>query len=127
MKKTPFCIVLAAFILIISASHAFASNGVTWIDPTYNPTGLLAGFYGYSQDEYMNHVTEYDILTGTAQAHSITGNPQQEEEIIPFMKIIENYLLMSRLLDGARHDDPRYRIAWNQDGGHRRMAKDNLI
>ena len=68
------------------------------------------------------HVTEYDILTGTAQAHSITGNPQQEAEIIPFMKIIENYLLMSRLLDGARHDDPRYRIAWNDNGDHRRMA-----
>ena len=69
------------------------------------------------------HVTEYEILTGTAQAHSITGNPQQEEEIIPFMKIIENYLLMSRLLDGARHDDPYYRIAWSHDGGHRRMAQ----
>ena len=69
------------------------------------------------------HVTEYEILTGTAQAHSITGNPQQEEEIIPFMKIIENYLLMSRLLDGARYDDPCYRIAWSYDGGHRRMAQ----
>lgn len=69
MKKTPFCIVLAAFILIISASHAFASNGVTWIDPTYNPTGLLAGFYGYSQDEYMNHVTEYDSNWGRALNH----------------------------------------------------------
>jgi transcriptional regulator with XRE-family HTH domain len=69
------------------------------------------------------HVTEYEILTGTAQAHSITGNPQQEEEIIPFMKIIENYLLMNRLLDGARHDDPCYRIAWSHDGGHRRMAQ----
>lgn len=79
----------------------------------YQIIELLAALY---------HVTEYDILTGTAQAHSITGNPQQEEEIIPFMKIIENYLLMSRLLDGARHDDPRYRITWNQDGGHRKMA-----
>lgn len=68
------------------------------------------------------HVTEYDILTGTAQAHSITGNPQQEVEIIPFMKIVRNYLLMSRLLDGAKHDDPRYRIAWDGNGDHRRMA-----
>ena len=69
------------------------------------------------------HVTEYEILTETAQAHSITDNPQQEADIIPFMKIIENYLLMSRLLDVARHDDPRYRIAWNHDGGHRRMTQ----
>lgn len=68
------------------------------------------------------HVTEYDILTGTAQAHSITGNPQQEVEIIPFMKIVRNYLLMSRMLDGARHDDPRYRIAWDDNGDYRRMA-----
>ncbi len=68
------------------------------------------------------HVTEYDILTGTAQAHSITGNPQQEVEIIPFMKIVRNYLLMSRLLDGARHDDLRYRIAWNDNSDHRKMT-----
>ena len=80
----------------------------------YQVIELLAALY---------HVTEYEILTGTAQAHSITGNPQQVEEIIPFMKIIENYLLMSRLLDGARHDDPCYRIAWNNDGGHRKMAQ----
>lgn len=80
----------------------------------YQVIELLAALY---------HVTEYDILTGTAQAHSITGNPQQEAEIIPFMKIVRNYLLMSRLLDGARHDDPRYRIAWSHDGGHRRMAQ----
>lgn len=68
------------------------------------------------------HVTEYDILIGTAQAHSITGNPQQEVEIIPFMKIVRNYLLMSRMLDGVRHDDPRYRIAWDDNSDHRRMA-----
>lgn len=80
----------------------------------YQVIELLAALY---------HVTEYDILTGTAQAHSITDYPQQEAEIIPFMKIVRNYLLMSRLLDGARHDDPRYRIAWSHDGGHRRMAQ----
>ena len=80
----------------------------------YQVIELLAALY---------HVTEYEILTETAQAHSITGNPQQEEDIIPFMKIIENYLLMSRLLDGVRHDDPCYRIAWSHDGGHRRMAQ----
>ena len=80
----------------------------------YQVIELLAALY---------HVTEYNILTGTAQAHSITGNPQHEVEIIPFMKIVRNYLLMNRLLDGARHDAPRYRIAWNHDGGHRRMAQ----
>lgn len=78
----------------------------------YQIIELLAALY---------HVTEYEILPGTAQAHSITGNPQQEAEIIPFMKIVRNYLLMSRMLDGARHDDSRYRIAWD-DNGHRRMA-----
>ena len=79
----------------------------------YQVIELLAALY---------HVTEYDILTGAAHAHSITGNPQQEAEIIPFMKIVRNYLLMSRLLDGAKHDDPRYRIAWDDNGDHRRMA-----
>ena len=79
----------------------------------YQVIELLATLY---------HVTEYEILTETAQAHSITGNPQQEVEIIPFMKIVRNYLLMSRLLDGAKHDDPRYRIAWDDNGDHRRMA-----
>lgn len=79
----------------------------------YQIIELLAALY---------HVTEYEILTGTAQAHSITGNPQQEAEIIPFMKIVRNYLLMSRMLDGARHNDLRYRIAWNDNSDHRKMT-----
>ena len=79
----------------------------------YQIIELLAALY---------HVTEYEILTGTAQAHSITGNPQQEAEIIPFMKIVRNYLLMGRMLDGARHNDLRYRIAWNDNSDHRKMT-----
>lgn len=79
----------------------------------YQVIELLAALY---------HVTEYDILIGNAQAYSISGNPHQEVEIIPFMKIVRNYLLMSRMLDGARHDDLRYRIAWDDNSDHRRMA-----
>ena len=73
------------------------------------------------------HVTEYDILRETAQAQSITGNPQQETEIIPFMKIVRNYLLIIRLLNGARQDDPRYQIAWSNKDDHRMMILKNLI
>ena len=58
------------------------------------------------------HVTEYDILMETAQAHSVTGNPQQEAEILSFMKIVRNYLLMSRLLDGGDPKSPHYDIVW---------------
>lgn len=59
------------------------------------------------------HVSEYDILTGKAKAHSLTGNVRQETEIIPFISIVNNYMLMSRLLDDAPADDPHYQIAWN--------------
>lgn len=59
------------------------------------------------------HVSEYEILTGKAMAHSLTGKVRQEVEIIPFITVVENYLLMSRLLSGAQADDPRYQIAWD--------------
>ena len=59
------------------------------------------------------HVSEYEILTEKAEAHSLTGNVHQEVEIIPFMTIVENYLMMSRLLDGAQAGDSHYQIAWN--------------
>ena len=59
------------------------------------------------------HVSEYEILTEKAEAHSLTGNVHQEVEIIPFITIVENYLMMTRLLDGAQAGDPHYQIAWN--------------
>ena len=37
-----------------------------------------------------------------------------EEELLPFMKLVRNYLMMCRLSDGASTDDPRYRIAWGR-------------
>ena len=59
------------------------------------------------------HVSEYEILTEKAVAHSLTENIHQEVEIIPFITVVENYLLMSRLLSGAQADDPHYQIAWD--------------
>ena len=60
------------------------------------------------------HVSECDLLTGKAVGHSISGDPLTDEELLPFMKFVKNYLMMCRLLDGASTDVPRYRIAWGR-------------
>ena len=76
------------------------------MDVPYQVIEQLAALY---------HVEEYDILMGTAKTHAVCKTPQQEAEIIPFLNIVRNYLLMSRLLDGAERNSPRYEIAWNDD------------
>lgn len=58
------------------------------------------------------HVEEYDILMGTAVPHSLSGIPAHEKELIPFFTLVENYLKMSRILDGADRYNPNYRINW---------------
>lgn len=60
------------------------------------------------------HVEEYDILMGTAVAHPLCKTPAQEAELIPFFRLVRNYLLMRRLEDHAQRDDPRYQIAWDK-------------
>lgn len=67
------------------------------------------------------HVEEYDILMGTAVAHPLCKTPAQEAELIPFFRLVRNYLLMRRLEDHAQRDDPRYQIAWG------RFPKNNII
>lgn len=50
------------------------------------------------------HVEEYDILTGTAQSQTLTGSPIQEKELIPFFRIVHEYMKMVKLLKEAEND-----------------------
>lgn len=44
------------------------------------------------------HVEEYDILTEKADSQTFFPSPMEEKEMIPFFKMIENYMKMERLL-----------------------------
>lgn len=105
---------LLAILALASASPVYAANGVTWIEPTYNPKGLLAGFYGYSQEEYMNHVTESDSNWGRAlnRAGEIKGFEIGEMGVW-FTEIFEQklsdtglaYALVSESMDTMNYGD----------------------
>ena len=58
------------------------------------------------------HVEEYDLLTGTAVPHTLCGTPAQEEDLIPFFTLVNNYLKICRLLADADRSDTRFRISW---------------
>lgn len=45
------------------------------------------------------HVEEYDILTGSAHSQTVTDSPKKEKELIPFFKLIMNYLKIQGILD----------------------------
>ena len=48
------------------------------------------------------HVSEYDILTGTAESQTVTLSPKNEVELIPFFKIVRAEMKMTRLLKEAK-------------------------
>ena len=84
----------------------------------------VAEYLGISEEEYLQieqetaelslsslekladlyHQEEYDILTGEAKSKTVTKSPQQEKELIPFFRIVGNYLKMGRLLKEAKNE-----------------------
>ena len=80
----------------------------------------LASYLGISVQEYLSlenskpselpfahlerladlyHVEEYDILTGKAHSQTVADSPEREKELIPFFKLVLNYLKIQKLLD----------------------------
>lgn len=49
------------------------------------------------------HVEEHDILTGTARSRAVTRSVRQEEELMPFFRIVRSYMKMTRLLEEAKN------------------------
>ena len=47
------------------------------------------------------HVEPYDILTGTAVSKAVADTPRLEAELIPFFRMVRNYVRMQRLLQQA--------------------------
>ena len=87
------------------------------------PVGEVASYLGMSEDAYLAvekdvsalpyglleklaelyHVEEYDILTGTARSQAVTHSPKEEAELVPFFKIVQAYMKMTRLLEEAKN------------------------
>ena len=83
----------------------------------------VAEYLGISEEEYLRyetgdtelpfdvlerladlyHVEEYDILTGTARSQAVTHSPKEEAELVPFFKIVQAYMKMTRLLEEAKN------------------------
>lgn len=83
--------------------------------------GQVAEYLGITEQEYLQmepdvtvipfaclekladlyHVEEYDILTGMATSQTVTKSPDEEKELIPFFKIVNNYMKMTRLLNNS--------------------------
>ena len=47
------------------------------------------------------HVEPYDILTGTGVSKAVADTPRLEAELIPFFRMVRNYVRMQRLLQQA--------------------------
>ena len=103
-KETHYSLEEVAKYLAVNVTQYEEYEQVNIMQLPYSVIEKIAALY---------HVSEYEILTEKAEAHSLTGNVHQEVEIIPSMTIVENYLMMSRLLDGAQAGNPHYQIALN--------------
>ena len=87
------------------------------------PAGEVAEYLGMTKEAYFEaekdanalpldrlerlsalyHVEEHDILTGTARSQAVTHSPKEEAELVPFFKIVQAYMKMTRLLEEAKY------------------------